>query len=187
MYRAVRGGRFTIILPFDNEDAVASVARHAALDVGPSSVVIDGHDVTDAIRTPDIDRAAAVTARLPKVRAVLVERQRKEGESGGIVMEGRDIGSVVFPNADVKIYLDASPEERARRRAADPAHGISRAAAAVDVATEMAARDQSDRTRSNSPLTIPKDAIELDTTGLSIDETVDRVLAIVNRVMLFER
>jgi len=171
----------------DNEDAVAALARRAVLEVGPSSVVIDGHDVTDAIRTPGIDRAAAAAARLPQVRAVLVERQRKEGESGGIVMEGRDIGSVVFPNADVKIYLDASPEERARRRAADPAHGISRAAAAVDVATEMAARDQSDRTRSTSPLTIPKDAIELDTTGLSIDETVDRVLAIVHRVMLSER
>ena len=133
-------------------------------------MVIDGHDVTNAIRTPEIDRAAAATARLPTVRAALVERQRKEGECGGIVMEGRDIGSVVFPNADVKIYLDASPEERARRRAADPAHGVSRAAAAVDVATEMAARDQSDRTRSTSPLRIPKDAIELDTTGLSIED-----------------
>ena len=170
-------------MPLDNEDAVAALAQRAALDVGPSSVVIDGHDVTNAIRTPEIDRAAAATARLPKVRAVLVERQRKEGESGGIVMEGRDIGSVVFPDAEVKIYLDASPEERARRRAADPAHGVSRAAAAVDVATEMAARDQSDRTRSTSPLTIPKDAIELDTTGLSIEETVDRVLAIVNRAL----
>ena len=187
MYRAVAWRALHDHLPFDDEDAVASVARHAALEVGPSSVVIDGHDVTHAIRTPEIDRAAAATARLPKVRAALVERQRKEGQSGGIVMEGRDIGSVVFPDADVKIYLDASPEERARRRAADPAHGISRAAAAVDVATEMAARDQSDRTRSTSPLTIPKDAIQLDTTGLSIDETVDRVLAIVNRVTLSER
>ena len=87
----------------------------------------------------------------------------------------------------MKIYLDASPEERARRRAADPAHGVSRDAAAVDVATEMAARDQSDRTRSNSPLTIPKDAIELDTTTLSIDETVNRVLAIVNQAITAPR
>ncbi len=74
-------------------------------------------------------------------------------------MEGRDIGSVVFPNADVKIYLDASPEERARRRAADPAHGLSRAAAASDVALELEARDLSDRTRSSSPLMVPQDAI----------------------------
>ena len=183
MYRAVAWKALNDRLPLEDEDAVAAVARHAALDVGPSSVVIDGHDVTRAIRTPEIDRAAAAAARLPKVRAALVERQRQEGERGGIVMEGRDIGTVVFPNADVKIYLDASPEERARRRAADPAHGVSRAAAAVDVATEMAARDQSDRTRSTSPLMIPKDAIELDTTTLSIDETVNRVLAIVNQAI----
>jgi CMP/dCMP kinase len=186
MYRAVAWKAVREGLPLDHEDEVAALAERAALDIG-SSVVIDGHDVTGAIRTPEIDRAAAATARLPKVRAVLVDRQRKEGQSGGIVMEGRDIGSVVFPNADVKIYLDASPEERARRRAADPAHGLSRAAAAVDVATEMAARDQSDRTRSTSPLTIPKDAIELDTTALSIDETVDHVLAIVNRVLTAPR
>jgi cytidylate kinase len=181
MYRAVAWKALRDQLPLDNDDAVSTLATRASLEVGPSSVVIDGHDVTNAIRTPEIDRAAAATARLPGVRAALVERQRKEGESGGIVMEGRDIGSVVFPNADVKIYLDASPDERARRRAADPAHGISRAAARVDVATEMAARDQSDRTRSTSPLTIPKDAIELNTTGLSIEETVEQVLAIVNQ------
>jgi cytidylate kinase len=183
MYRAVAWKALNDRLPLEDEDGVAALARQSALDVGPSSVIIDGHDVTSAIRTPEIDRAAAAAARLPKVRAALVERQRKEGERGGIVMEGRDIGSVVFPNADVKIYLDASPEERARRRAADPAHGVSRAAAAVDVATEMAARDQSDRTRSTSPLTIPKDAIELDTTTLSIDETVNRVLAIVHQAI----
>ncbi len=183
MYRAVAWKALHDRLPLDNEDGVAALARRATLQVGPSSVIIDGHDVTNDIRTPEIDRAAAATARLPKVRAMLVERQRKEGENGGIVMEGRDIGSVVFPNADVKIYLDASPEERARRRAADPAHGVSGAAAAVDVATEMAARDQSDRTRATSPLTIPKDAIEVNTTGLSIEETVDQVLAIVNRAL----
>lgn len=181
MYRAVAWKALHDRLPLENEDAVAALAQRAVLDVGPGSVVIDGHDVTTAIRTPEIDRAAAATARLPKVRAVLVERQRKEGERGGIVMEGRDIGSVVFPRADVKIYLDASPEERARRRAADPSHGVSRAAAAVDVATEMAARDRSDRTRATSPLTIPSDAIEVDTTALSIDETVDKVLEIVDR------
>lgn len=180
MYRAVAWKALNDRLPLEDEDAVAAVARQAALEVGPASVVIDGHDVTTAIRTPEIDRAAAAAARLPKVRAALVERQRKEGERGGIVMEGRDIGTVVFPNADVKIYLDASPEERARRRAADPSHGVSRAAAAADVATEMAARDQSDRTRATSPLTVPKDAIHLDTTALSIEETVNRALAIVN-------
>ena len=187
MYRAVAWKALREHVPLENEDAVAVLAEGAALQIGPSSVVIDGHDVTTAIRTPEIDRAAAATARLPRVRAVLVERQRKYGDDGGIVMEGRDIGSVVFPDADVKIYLDAAPEERARRRAADPAHGVSRAAAAVDVAGEMAARDRSDRTRSTSPLMIPKDAIEVDTTGLSIDETVERVLGIVNQVLTVRR
>jgi len=187
MYRAVAWKALQDHVPLDDEEAVAALARSAMLAVGPSSVSIDGHDVTTAIRTPEIDRAAAAAARLPKVRAVLVDRQRKEGAAGGIVMEGRDIGSVVFPDADVKIYLDASPEERARRRAADPAHGISRAAAAADVATEMAARDQSDRTRSTSPLTIPKDAIVVDTTGLSIEGTVQRVLDIVNRGLIDQR
>jgi CMP/dCMP kinase len=183
MYRAVAWKALHEGVSLDDEDAVATVARRASLDVDSTAVVIDGHDVTAAIRTPEIDRAAAATARLPEVRAVLVERQRQAGKIGGIVMEGRDIGSVVFPNADVKIYLDASPEERARRRSMDPAHGISRSAAAAEVAVQMEARDLSDRTRSTSPLTKAAGAVDVDTTALSIPETVERVLAIVNRVL----
>jgi cytidylate kinase len=183
MYRAVAWRAVHDRVPLDDEEAVASIAQRAAIDVEPGAVVIDGRDVTAAIRTPEIDRASALAARLPKVRAALVARQRKEGERGGIVMEGRDIGSVVFPDADVKIYLDASPEERARRRAADPAHGLGRAAAAAEVASEMEARDRSDRTRSSSPLTRPVDAVEVDTTSMSIDETVERVLQIVTHAI----
>ncbi len=179
MYRAVAWKTLHDGLSLDDEDAVAELARHADLTVGPARVAIDGHDVTTAIRTAEIDRAAAAVSRLPKVRSVLVARQRQEGSSGGIVMEGRDIGSVVFPNAAVKIYLDAAPEERARRRAADPAHGVSRTAAATDVATEMEARDRSDKTRASSPLTIASDAVEVDTTGLSVDDVVRRVMEIV--------
>ena len=93
-------------------------------------MVIDGTDVSQAIRTPEIDAAAATVARHPAVRRVLVARQRDMGRAGGVVMEGRDIGTVVFPDADVKIYLDASPEERARRRASDPAHAAPRVAVA---------------------------------------------------------
>ena len=180
MYRAVAWKALHDAVPLDSEDAVAAIAAEAALDVGPTAVVIDGHDVTAAIRTPEIDRAAAAAARLPRVRAALVARQRLAGQGGGIVMEGRDIGSVVFPNAEVKIFLDATPEERARRRAADPAHGLSRNPAESDVASQMAARDQSDRTRSTSPLTKAPGAIDIDTTDLSIEQTVERVLAIVN-------
>jgi cytidylate kinase len=143
-------------------------------------VGIDGHDVTTAIRTPEMDAAAAAVARLPRVRAALVERQRGFGRDGGIVMEGRDIGTVVFPAADVKLFLDASPEERARRRAQDPSHAASRSGAGVaGVAVALAARDQSDRTRTVSPLAKAEDALYIDTTGLTIDEVVARALAVV--------
>src|SRR6185369_9638480 len=106
-------------------------------------------------------------------------RQRAEWEQGGIVMEGRDIGTVVFPEADVKIYLDASSEERARRRAADPAHGIGRQAALTDVENQMKARDLSDSTRTTSPLLPADDAVQLNTTGLSVEETLEKVMGIV--------
>jgi cytidylate kinase len=117
-------------------------------------------------------------ARLPKVREVLVERQRRLGEQGGVVMEGRDIGTVVFPRADVKIYLDASEEERARRRANDAAHSGGQGGQAA-VAEQIKARDISDSTRKASPLTLAPDAIHIDTTSLSIAEVVARVLSLV--------
>ena len=151
------------------------------MDVTDEHVTMDGADVTRTIRTPEIDRAAAAVARLPKVRAVLVDRQRRLGAGGAIVMEGRDIGTVVFPQADVKIYLDASPEERARRRAADPAHSGGPAAVA-DVATLLTERDQIDRTRTASPLYAAADALVVDTTGKTVEEVVREVLDLVNHV-----
>ena len=105
--------------------------------------------MTRAIRTPEIDKAATAVARLPKVREALVERQRALGGAGGVVMEGRDIGTVVFPHADVKVYLDASAEERARRRANDAAHTGSQVGQAA-VAAAIQARDKSDTTRAVS-------------------------------------
>jgi cytidylate kinase len=187
MYRAVAWKALQEGLSLENEDAIAALAERADLDVGPAVVRIDGIDVTSAIRTPQIDRAAAMTARLPRVRATLVSRQRHAGEQGGIVIEGRDIGTVVFPDADVKIYLDASSEERARRRAADPAHGLGRQAAVAEVESELKARDHSDSTRSTSPLAAAKDAVKLDTTGLSIEQTVDRVMEMVQSFLLRSR
>lgn len=178
MYRAVAWLALRQGVALDDEQAVTEVATRARLEVDSGAVSVDGHDVTNAIRTAEMDRAAAGVARLPRVRAVLVERQRALGRDGGVVMEGRDIGTVVFPDAAVKIYLDASPDERARRRAADPAHaGPTRALS--DVATALAARDQSDATRAVSPLVIAPDAVLVDTTGVAIEEVVDRVLAIV--------
>ncbi len=101
---------------------MSALAEAAALDQHDGRILIDQHDVTREIRTPEIDKAAAVVAKLPRLREVLVARQRALGAGGGVVMEGRDIGTVVFPHADLKIYLDASAEERARRRASDTAH-----------------------------------------------------------------
>ena len=101
-------------------------------------VSIDDDDITRAIRTSDIDKVASAVARLPRVRAVLVARQREMGEQGGVVMEGRDIGTVVFPGADVKIYLDASVEERARRRMNDAAHTGGQAGEAAVAASIQA-------------------------------------------------
>ena len=142
------------------------------------TITIDGVDVTRAIRTPAIDRAAASVARLPRVREILVDRQRRFGEGGGIVMEGRDIGTVVFPHADVKLYLDASEEERARRRASDPAH-TGGPAAVSDVKTLLHERDRLDTTRKTSPLYAAPDAVVVDTTGKSVDEVVQAVLALI--------
>lgn len=182
MYRAIAWQALHDGVDLGDEDAVAALAARARLTVGDGVVIVDGHDIAAAIRTPEIDAAAAAVARQVRVRRVLIEQQRDAGRAGGIVMEGRDIGTVVFPQADVKIYLDAAPDERARRRASDPAHAAGRNGAAVqDVATALEARDRSDRTRTASPLTRADDAIEIDTTGVAIEEVIASVLAIVAR------
>jgi cytidylate kinase len=178
MYRAVAWKALHDRVAVDDEAVVAALAERATIVVEGGTVSIDGHDVTTAIRTPEIDKGAAAVARLPRVREVLVARQRALGRDGGVVMEGRDIGTVVFPHADVKIYLDASAEERARRRANDPAHTGSQSGQAA-VAAAIQARDTSDTTRAVSPLTLAPDAVHIDTTSMPIDEVVERVLALV--------
>ena len=177
MYRAVGWKALQLGVPLDDEAGVVRIADASTIEISASLVTIDGLDVTRAIRTPDIDSAAAAVARLPRVRTILVDRQRTLGANRGIVMEGRDIGTVVFPTADVKLYLDASAEERARRRALDPAH--SGPAAIADVATLLSERDRSDSTRAASPLYAAADATVIDTTGAPIDDVVARVMGIV--------
>jgi cytidylate kinase len=183
MYRAVAWKALHEGVDPSDEAAVAVLSARATFNLDDGRVVIDGHDVARAIRTPEIDAAATLVARHAAVRRILVMRQRSYDEGGGIVMEGRDIGTVVFPNADVKIYLDASPEERARRRAADPAH-TSKGTQLSDVATALADRDRSDSTRAASPLAVASDAIVMDTTGLPVERVVDRVMAVVNERMM---
>ena len=182
MYRAVAWRSQQLGVDLTNAIEVARVAENAVFGLS-TQIEIDGHDVTTAIRTTDMDRAAAAVARHPEVRRVLVSRQREMGRAGGVVMEGRDIGTVVFPEAAVKVYLDATPDERARRRAQDPAHGASSLGESGgrvgQVAEALEARDRSDRTREVSPLTLAPDAVYIDTTGVSIDEVVTRVLDLV--------
>src|SRR5215467_10002154 len=178
MYRAVGWKAVRDGVALDDEATVARLAEQSVIDVTHGAITIDAIDVTTAIRTPAIDRAAAAVARLPKVRAVLVARQRLLGGDGKIVMEGRDIGTVVFPDADVKIYLDASPEERAWRRAHDPAH-TGGPSAVAEVATALTARDEIDRSRAASPLYAAADAVVIDTTGRSVDDDVAQVIAVV--------
>jgi pantoate ligase / CMP/dCMP kinase len=183
MYRAVAWLAGHDGVDLSDAVAVATLAASATIDVN-GRIQINGHDVTQAIRTPEMDRAAAIVARHAPVRAVLVERQRGYGHAGGIVMEGRDIGSVVFPRAGVKLFLDASPEERARRRAQDDSRATNRDGAGLaDVAKALEARDTLDSTRAVSPLTRVNDAIYLDTTGMAIDDVVNRVMAIVTRTL----
>jgi cytidylate kinase len=182
MYRAVGWKALHQGVPLDDEEAVARIAQEAVLHVEGGVASIDGQDVTRAIRTPEIDRAATAVARLPRVRQALVARQRAMGGAGAIVMEGRDIGTVVFPDADVKVFLDASAEERARRRVNDPAHTGGQTGQAA-VAAAIAARDRSDTTRAVSPLAAADEAVRIDTTHLSIEEVVDRVMELVHATL----
>lgn len=179
MYRAVAWKALQEGLPLHDDRLISALAERAMLDSGHGRVIIDGHDVTRAIRTPEIDKAAASVARLPAVREVLVARQRSLGQGRGVVMEGRDIGSVVFPDADVKVYLDASAEERARRRAGDPAHTGGQQGTLAGVQNDLQERDKSDSERPVAPLTLARDAVYIDTTGMPVEQVVEKVMAIV--------
>lgn len=147
---------------------------------GRTRVFVDGKEVTDEIRTPEVSHIVSKVASLALVREKMVELQRKMAESGSVLMDGRDIGTNVLPNASVKIYLTASIEERAKRRAKElleKGHVVSEA----DVEKEIAARDKADMEREISPLRQADDAVLLDTTGLSIKEVVSRILSLCRR------
>src|SRR5688500_6332155 len=178
MYRAVAWKAAHDGLPLDDDARVTALARAAKYQQAGGQISIDGHDVTRAIRTPEIDKAAASVARLKQLREELVRQQRELGKGGAVVMEGRDIGTVVFPQADLKFYIDASPEERARRRAADPAHTGGQASLEL-VQSDIASRDKSDSTRSVAPLIRANDAIYIDTTSMPIEEVVQQVLRLI--------
>jgi CMP/dCMP kinase len=153
----------------------AAVAGEVSIELG-ERVRLDGRDVTDAIRAPAVSEAASRAAADPAVRAAMVAQQRRLLAAGDWVAEGRDIGTVVAPEAEVKVFLTADPNERARRRAAEL--GADPAA----VLAEQVIRDQRDTTRADSPLVRAPGAVELDTTGLSLNEVVERVVGLVETV-----
>jgi cytidylate kinase len=171
MYRAVA------LAALERDVSPRSVASELRIDVG-DRVLVDGRDVSAAIRSPRVSEAASRAAADPVVREAMVAEQRRLLSGGDWVAEGRDIGTVVAPDAAVKVFLTASPEERARRRAAE---------LGVDPATvlaEQTIRDERDSTRAASPLQAAPDAVVLDTTGLSLDDVVARVVALVRERQL---
>ena len=150
----------------------ASIAGALTIDVG-DRVLLDGEDVTAAIRTPEVSEAASRAAADPAVRRAMVDEQRRVLAHGDWVAEGRDIGTVVAPDADVKVFLTADARERARRRAAELGTDTE------TVLAEQTIRDERDRSREHSPLQPAAGAVELDTTGLEIDDVVARIVALV--------
>jgi len=153
--------------------APADVAGAIAIELG-ERVLLDGEDVTEAIRTPEASEGASRAAADPAVREAMVAQQRRIVADGDWVAEGRDIGTVVAPDAAVKVFLTASPEERARRRAEQIGADVR------TVLAEQRIRDERDSTREHAPLAAAPDAVELDTTGLKLEDVVARVTALVN-------
>jgi cytidylate kinase len=185
MYRAVAWKALREGVPLDDAGAVGLLAAEASIeltgDVDLTRVLIDGRDITEEIATPQVGQAASMVSTIPAVRRALVARQQRMGRAGGVVMEGRDIGTQVFPNAEVKIYLDASPEARAQRRYdEDLARGVA-VASPEEMKEEIERRDHRDKTRADSPLTQAEDAVYIDSSAITVDEVVDRILEIAKR------
>jgi cytidylate kinase len=154
------------------------LALAAEIELAPGRIRLNGEDVTDAIRTPEVTIAASRVAVVPGVRRAMVTKQRGIAERSSVVMEGRDIGTVVFPNADVKVYLDADPAERVKRRLLEiRARGEEITEAAL--AEQMQERDRRDTSRADSPLAQAPDATYLDSTALSIEQVEEAILKIV--------
>jgi CMP/dCMP kinase len=168
MYRAVG------LMAQRDGGAASDRARELDIQLG-DRVLANGEDVTEAIRTPEVSEAASKVATNPRVREALVQKQRELLANGDWVAEGRDIGTVVAPDAEVKVFLTASPEERARRRAEELGTDVD------TVLRDQTLRDAQDMEREYSPLMPAPGAVELDTSGLSVDEVVDRIVELVER------
>lgn len=190
MYRSVALACLRRGVDPDDADAVARVAREARIELATEQdgqrVTLDGADVTAEIRTPEVERAVSPVSANPRVRETMVALQREAGASGDVVAEGRDIGTVVFPAADVKVFLSASPEARARRRAVQRRGGNLATGEAVAVSAEderailddLVRRDAYDSSREASPLRPADDAHRIDSSELGFDEVVAEIVAL---------
>lgn len=160
--------------PEDVEEMLAELDIKVELEGEENVILLDGEDVSEAIRANSISKLASDISALPPVRHKMVDLQRKLGSRGGVILDGRDIGSYVFPKAEIKFFLTASPEERAKRRWLElHARGIKKAPA--EVLSELETRDKNDASRALAPLVKTPDAIEIDTTGLTIEQQVDKL------------
>ena len=178
MYRAItwKAGREGVAP--EDVAALARLAESTRLELEDDRIRVDGDDVTDAIRAPEISRRVSDIAKVPAVRRAMVTLQRQVAARGSCVVEGRDIGTVVFPDAALKVFLVASLPERARRRARELAvQGVEQPVPEIE--TEIRERDAIDSGRADSPLTRAPDAVDLDTTGMTIEEQVEAVVRLV--------
>ena len=177
MYRALALKAMEQKVPLDDADGLRRLADGTVIQLEPqpegNRVLLDGRDVSRRIRESDVTPAASQVSIHPAVREIMVARQREMGLQGGVVMEGRDIGTAVFPNADVKVFLDADARIRAERRVAEK--GTLTPDEARRTVEDLVARDLRDRTRAVSPLVPAADAVILDSTNLTIDEALARV------------
>ncbi|MBS1812283.1 MAG: (d)CMP kinase [Acidobacteria bacterium] len=182
MYRAVAWKVLQDEIEFENVTRIGQLAAELNINLTGSvddlRVSVDGDDITNEIRTPEISQAASIVSAIPAVRRALVNRQQEMGRAGNVVMEGRDIGTVVFPQAEVKIYLDASTDARAQRRFTED---LQKGAAASIEATRTAieTRDTRDSSRADSPLVKAADAVYIDSSGFTIEEVIEQVLAVI--------
>lgn len=176
MYRAVTFAAMTRGVSLDNSAAIGALSRTVALDVSESGVRVDGLDATAAIRTPEVTAAVSKVAANSEVRTEMRARQQLwAAQHGGGVIEGRDIGSVVFPDAELKLYLTASPRIRAQRRVAQAGGDVDEIEAAI------AARDHYDSSRADSPLTFADGSIVVDTTGSSVDDVLAHIAELISK------
>lgn len=187
MYRAVTWAALQKLKGVTCEELVTQIAQTIAIDIKPASiddgrkvdVFMDGEDITWKIRTPEVDENVSFVSAFPGVRKAMTEQQRKIALRGSVVIVGRDIGTVVCPEADIKIYLDASTEERARRRYVELDSNDS-TVSYENILNSMIKRDKIDSTRAVAPLKIAEDAIVVSTDGLNLESVYDRVVNIIN-------